>query len=337
MVGIVADWDVDVEAALDDVAVVVATVPPWVAPAYVTAASQPKPLVAATPSTAVPMVKMRSRARFRDRASRAVLIEFMNRMVEAEAFRLDDAHHETSLIIGPGMMLAGALIAPLRGCHARPGETGRRLAAYGSLSSVPMDRRQPAMHFGRASLAPLLVVGIVAACSSSASTPSPPAASAAPAASMSAAPSAASTAPVASSSEATSGGGYGGYSRGSSSSSPAAAAGGLALTKVSLGTVLTGPNGHTLYELMSDTSTTSTCTGSCAGNWPPLTGDLPSLGAGLTASDFASLTRSDGTKQITFHGHPVYYFAGDQSAGDTNGQGLAGKWYVVGADGNPIK
>jgi len=176
------------------------------------------------------------------------------------------------------------------------------------------------MRFSRAA-APLLVAVLVAACSGAATTSAP-----------TAAPSAA---PASAAAAASSGGKYG--SGDGAGSSPAAAAGGIALAKVSLGSVLVGPTGMTLYMFLPDTATTSACTGNCAGAWPPLTGDLPSLGAGLNASDFTSITRADGTKQVAFHGHPLYYFGGDKAAGDTNGQGLNTKWYVLGSDGNPIK
>jgi predicted lipoprotein with Yx(FWY)xxD motif len=174
--------------------------------------------------------------------------------------------------------------------------------------------------------APLLFAILVAACSGAAATTAP-----------TAAPSAAPASPAAAAaSTGTSGGKYGSGDA-AGGSSPAAAAGGIALAKVSLGSVIVGPTGMTLYMFMADTSTTSACTGNCAAAWPPLTGDLPSLGAGLAASDFSSITRADGTKQVAFHGHPLYYFGGDKTAGDTNGQGLSGKWYVAGSDGNPIK
>ena len=176
------------------------------------------------------------------------------------------------------------------------------------------------MRFSRAA-APLLFAVLVAACSGAAATSAP-----------TAAPSAA---PASAAAAASSGGKYG--SGDGAGSSPAAAAGGIALAKVSLGSVLVGPTGMTLYMFLPDTATTSACTGNCAGAWPPLTGDLPSLGAGLNASDFTSITRADGTKQVAFHGHPLYYFGGDKAAGDTNGQGLNTKWYVLGSDGNPIK
>jgi predicted lipoprotein with Yx(FWY)xxD motif len=189
------------------------------------------------------------------------------------------------------------------------------------------------MHLGRAIAAPLLIAALVAACSGTpASTPQPTVpATAAPA---SAAP--ASAPPAAASPTSASGGAYGG-AYGGSGASPSAAAGDIALASAGLGTVLVGPTGMTLYMFTPDTASASACTGSCAATWPPLTGAVTSLGAGLNASDFGTLTRSDGTTQITFHGHPLYYFSGDQAPGDTNGQGLAGKWYVLGADGNAIK
>ena len=174
--------------------------------------------------------------------------------------------------------------------------------------------------------APIIFAALVAACSGTAATSAPTAApTAAPA-----------SAAAAAASSDTSGGKYGsGDSAGGSS--PAAAAGGIALTKVSLGTVLVGPSGLTLYMFVPDTNTTSACTGNCAASWPPLTGDMPTLGTGLDASNFGTITRADGTKQITFYGHPLYSFGGDKAAGDTNGQGLSSKWYVLGSDGNPIK
>lgn len=192
------------------------------------------------------------------------------------------------------------------------------------------------MRLGRA-VAPLLLAVLVAACSGAASvgSPSAPAATAAP----SAAPSAAASSTASAAASGGTGGGYGDYSRGgaSASTSPAAGSGGMVLAQTSLGTILAGPTGMTLYMFEPDTSTSSACTGSCASTWPPLTGSLPSLGSGLAAADFGSLARADGTTQVTFHGHPLYNFSGDKAAGDTNGQGLAGKWYVLGADGNAIK
>ena len=110
------------------------------------------------------------------------------------------------------------------------------------------------------------------------------------------------------------------------------------LADTSLGKVLVDGAGMTLYAFTADGGGKSACNGACAAKWPPLAGgSAPTLGAGLDAADFASITRDDGTAQATFYGLPLYHFAGDTAAGDLNGQGLGGKWYVVGADGKLVK
>lgn len=96
----------------------------------------------------------------------------------------------------------------------------------------------------------------------------------------------------------------------------------------SLGTVLTGANGLTLYRFDPDTSTTSACTGTCAAAWPPVIG-TPTAGTGVTAADLGTITRADGTIQATYQGHPLYTYAGDKAAGQTTGDGVGGKWHVV--------
>ena len=63
----------------------------------------------------------------------------------------------------------------------------------------------------------------------------------------------------------------------------------------------------------------------------------PTLGTGLDAEDFTTITRDDGATQIAFYGQPLYYFAADAAAGDVKGQGLNDKWYVVDAEGKAIK
>jgi predicted lipoprotein with Yx(FWY)xxD motif len=109
------------------------------------------------------------------------------------------------------------------------------------------------------------------------------------------------------------------------------------LASSSLGAILVDGDGMTLYVFTPDTGGTSTCTGSCASTWPPLTSDAtPTVGSGLNAADFGTTTRDDGSTQITFHDMPLYHFGGDSAPGDTNGQGVGGKWYVVGADGSMI-
>ena len=127
------------------------------------------------------------------------------------------------------------------------------------------------------------------------------------------------------------------------SPSASAAAGGAVtvnLATTSLGSVLTGADGKTLYIFTPDAASAgkSVCNGDCAAAWPPLLGDAaPTLGTGLDAEDFTTITRDDGATQIAFYGQPLYYFAADAAAGDVKGQGLNDKWYVIGADGTPIK
>jgi predicted lipoprotein with Yx(FWY)xxD motif len=98
--------------------------------------------------------------------------------------------------------------------------------------------------------------------------------------------------------------------------------------------ILTNSAGMTLYKFSADSGTTSACAGSCATAWPPVTvpsGTVPKGGPGASGS-FGTITRSDGTLQVTFDGHPLYTFSGDSSAGATNGQNLTsdgGTWTVV--------
>jgi len=94
----------------------------------------------------------------------------------------------------------------------------------------------------------------------------------------------------------------------------------------SLGTVLIGSDGLTLYVHAGDSSTHSACTGSCATAWPPLlvkAGTIVSGGSGVHGA-FATFKRSDGTTQVTYKGHPLYAWTGDYYPGDTTGQGIGG-------------
>jgi len=112
----------------------------------------------------------------------------------------------------------------------------------------------------------------------------------------------------------------------------------VATGKTSLGTVLTNSKGLTLYIYQGDSATHLGCTGSCVANWPPLTGAGVAKG-GTKAADLGTIKRGTGT-QVTYNGHPVYTFAGDSKAGQTNGEGivLAGKtWYAVGPSGAAMK
>ena len=107
-----------------------------------------------------------------------------------------------------------------------------------------------------------------------------------------------------------------------------------------LGKVLVDSNGRTLYLFQKDTGPMSTCSGACATEWPPATTTgKATAGSGLTGSKVGTTKRSDGTKQVTYNGHPLYTYAGDNKAGDTNGQGLnffGGKWYAVSSSGSTV-
>ena len=111
----------------------------------------------------------------------------------------------------------------------------------------------------------------------------------------------------------------------------------IQLSKTSLGDVLTDAKGMTLYLWHNDTGSTSNCYGACAQNWPALTlqGKLRA-GPSLQSKLLGTTTRNDGSTQVTYNGHPLYYYVRDAKAGDTNGQGVGKVWYVVSADGNEI-
>jgi predicted lipoprotein with Yx(FWY)xxD motif len=102
-----------------------------------------------------------------------------------------------------------------------------------------------------------------------------------------------------------------------------------------VGSVLTGPNRMTLYFFATDTSGASKCTGQCAVVWPPLVapaGSAPVLSAGTTGT-LSLVARPDGTHQVSYRGHLLYYFQGDTAPGQDNGQGVDGTWFVVSTSG----
>jgi predicted lipoprotein with Yx(FWY)xxD motif len=107
-----------------------------------------------------------------------------------------------------------------------------------------------------------------------------------------------------------------------------------------LGNILVDSQGRTLYLFQKDSGTTSSCTGACAAAWPPLrVNGQPTVGSGANASMVGTTTRSDGNPQVTYNGHPLYLYAGDQNPGDTNGQGLTafgGGWFAVSPAGNQV-
>ncbi|WP_439556377.1 COG4315 family predicted lipoprotein [Dyadobacter sp.] len=100
----------------------------------------------------------------------------------------------------------------------------------------------------------------------------------------------------------------------------------------SLGKVLTDKNGKTLYFFTKDAGNTSVCTGPCLAAWPVFSVANPAslkLDAGLKASDFANITRTDGATQTTYKGWPLYYFANDAAPGEVKGEGVNNAWYVA--------
>jgi predicted lipoprotein with Yx(FWY)xxD motif len=168
-------------------------------------------------------------------------------------------------------------------------------------------------HRRAAAAAGLISLGLLAAaCGSSSSTPSAAGTSSAPAASA-------------------------GSSSAASSSSAATGQVQIKTAHDSLGTVLTNAQGLTIYWFAPDTSTSSKCSGACAAAWPPVIG-TPVAASGVTLSGkLGTITRSDGSTQATYNGHPLYTFKGDSAAGQVNGNGVngfGGLWYAVTASGS---
>jgi predicted lipoprotein with Yx(FWY)xxD motif len=166
------------------------------------------------------------------------------------------------------------------------------------------------MRFRTLAFAPLIVVALVAGCSSSGSSPS--VASQAPASVAPVSPAPASAAPA---------------SQAPASQAPASAAAGAATVEAkpvgSIGTVLVAANGMTLYVFTKDVkdSGKSACLTGCIDTWPALTvaaGATPAGGTGVTGK-LGTITRDDGTLQVTYNGLPVYFFKNDHAAGDANG------------------
>jgi predicted lipoprotein with Yx(FWY)xxD motif len=120
----------------------------------------------------------------------------------------------------------------------------------------------------------------------------------------------------------------------SPASSPAAAAATIKVAAdAKLGQILVNGEGMTVYLFVADTSTAPTCYTSCAAIWPPvLTTGAPVAGTGAKASLLGTTTRTDGKVEVTYAGHPLYYFIQDKKPGDTTGQGVNGfgaLWWVL--------
>lgn len=108
-----------------------------------------------------------------------------------------------------------------------------------------------------------------------------------------------------------------------------------------LGTFLTD-NGSTVYLFEKDTGSKSTCLGACAAAWPPVTtsGMAPKTSGKANASLLGTTTRPDGTVQVTYAGHPIYFYSADTAPGQTNGEGVdafGAEWYVVSQTGDKVE
>jgi predicted lipoprotein with Yx(FWY)xxD motif len=103
---------------------------------------------------------------------------------------------------------------------------------------------------------------------------------------------------------------------------------------------LTDGSGRSLYLFASDSATKSTCSGVCAAAWPPVTATTaPTAGMGAVAGDIGTISRSGDATQVTYAGHPLYYYAGDSGSGQTNGEGVnefGASWYLLAPSGQQI-
>lgn len=103
----------------------------------------------------------------------------------------------------------------------------------------------------------------------------------------------------------------------------------VAIGTTTLGNVLTGEGGKTLYFFAPDVAGDANCSGTCKDNWPIFYQETLSLGKNLKAGDFATITRADGAKQTTYKGWPLYYFKNDAKAGDVAGENVGNVWMVA--------
>jgi predicted lipoprotein with Yx(FWY)xxD motif len=128
----------------------------------------------------------------------------------------------------------------------------------------------------------------------------------------------------------------------SANPTPGVAAGtSIGVGSTRLGTVLVDGSGRTVYLFAADSGTKSSCnSAACVQYWPPvITNGAPQAGAGANASLLGTTTRLDGKTEVTYAGHPLYYFISDKKAGDVSGQGIngfGGPWYVVSPSGMQI-
>jgi predicted lipoprotein with Yx(FWY)xxD motif len=138
------------------------------------------------------------------------------------------------------------------------------------------------------------------------------------------------------------GSGRGGSGSASPTSSPTGQSGvaTVAATSTKLGTILVDGSGRTLYLFAKDQPDQSACAGACAAAWPvDQTSGAPKAGSGVKAALLGSIKRGDGSTQVTYDKHPLYYYAGDSGAGQQNGQAInafGAAWYVVTPTGEAV-
>ncbi|WP_242882143.1 COG4315 family predicted lipoprotein [Actinomadura litoris] len=129
---------------------------------------------------------------------------------------------------------------------------------------------------------------------------------------------------------------------GSASASPSGGQTIKTATVGALGQILVDGQGRTVYLFEKDTGGMSSCTGSCAAVWPPVaTSGRPTAGSGADAAKLGTTKRPDGSTQVTYGGHPVYYYVPDGTApGSAKGEGLnqfGAEWYVLSASGGKVE
>jgi predicted lipoprotein with Yx(FWY)xxD motif len=120
----------------------------------------------------------------------------------------------------------------------------------------------------------------------------------------------------------------------------AAARSSISVRRTPLGKILVDGNGRTLYLFEHDRANKSNCSNGCLTVWPALTAHArPHARGGAIGSKIGTIRRANGTRQVTYAKHPLYYYAGDTKPGDTSGQGLnqfGAKWYVLSPAGRKI-
>ena len=122
---------------------------------------------------------------------------------------------------------------------------------------------------------------------------------------------------------------------------PSSGAASVGLRSTGLGKILVDGKGKTLYLFEADKGMSSTCDSTCATEWPPLiTKGKPTAGTGVLASKLGTTKRADGTSEVTYNGHPLYTYLGDQAPGQTTGQGsdsFGAEWYVLSRAGKTVE